>query len=242
MITKKRFAFTLIELLVVIAIIAILAAILFPVFARARENARRASCQSNLKQLALAMIMYSQDYDEMFPAIGGGFYQTDLNKPVADYKGFNYYAGGGSIPPGYWGGWATLIYPYVKNTQVYLCPSNTYNAYGVNYGLPVDYFRSSDNTKQVYFNTALKLAQFTRPSESLMITEKGAGGGNQYVLSSPYYACAMPHFDGGNIAFVDGHVKWMKFLTTPLPGNWDAPYSTGYSIHPPVETFTDVFQ
>ena len=63
--TKK--AFTLIELLVVIAIIAILAAILFPVFARARENARRTSCQSNLKQIGLAMIQYGQDYDEMMP-------------------------------------------------------------------------------------------------------------------------------------------------------------------------------
>jgi prepilin-type processing-associated H-X9-DG protein len=218
-----------------------LAAILFPVFARARENARRASCQSNLKQLALAMIMYSQDYDETFTAINGPT-QPDPNKPVADYKGFNWYSSTSYGGPYYWGGWATRIYPYVKNTQVYLCPSNTWNAYGVNYGLPVDYFRSSDNTKQVYFNNAIKLAQFTRPSESLMITEKGNGGGDQYVLSSPYYACAMPHFDGGNIAFVDGHVKWMKFQTTPLPGNWDAPYNTSYNIHPPVETFTDVFQ
>src|SRR5689334_5202516 len=70
--------FTLIELLVVIAIIAILAAILFPVFARARENARRASCQSNLKQIGLGIMMYTQDYDETFPrsAIGGFTYQN----------------------------------------------------------------------------------------------------------------------------------------------------------------------
>jgi prepilin-type N-terminal cleavage/methylation domain-containing protein/prepilin-type processing-associated H-X9-DG protein len=237
MITKKTHAFTLIELLVVIAIIAILAAILFPVFARARENARRASCQSNLKQLALGMTMYTQDYDETFPAISIGACDST---PVVPGSLFNYNSSAGYNC--YYHGWAAAIYPYVKSTQIYLCPSNTYNAYGVNYGLPVDYFRSSDNTKQVYFNTTLKLAQFTRPSESLMITEKGAGGGNQYVLSSPYYACAMAHFDGGNIAFVDGHVKWMKFQTTPLPGNWDAPFSAGYSIHPPVETFTDVFQ
>jgi len=240
MITKKTHAFTLIELLVVIAIIAILAAILFPVFARARENARRASCQSNLKQLALGMTMYSQDYDETFPPLGGATSgpSVDTDTPIADYHGFNWYNTGGY----YNTGWAARIYPYVKSTQIYLCPSNSFNYEGVAYGLPVDYFRSSDQTKQVYFNTALKLAQFTRPSESLMITEKGGGGGDQYILSSQYYVCAAPHFDGGNIAFVDGHVKWMKFLQTPLPGNWEAP-AAGYSAwHPPVETFTDVFQ
>mgnify|MGYP001548207113 CR=1 FL=1 len=70
----KRRAFTLIEMLVVVAIIAVLAAILFPVFARARENARRASCQSNLKQIALGIFMYAQDYDERMPLLvpGGG--------------------------------------------------------------------------------------------------------------------------------------------------------------------------
>ena len=88
-----RKAFTLIELLVVIAIIAILAAILFPVFARARENARRASCQSNLKQMGLGIIQYTQDYDEFLP------------------NGQN---------------WANQTFPYVKSTQIYSCPSDSY--------------------------------------------------------------------------------------------------------------------
>src|SRR6056297_580676 len=88
--------FTLIELLVVIAIIAILAAILFPVFARAREKARQASCLSNAKQLGLGFMMYVQDYDERLPAV---------------------YVW---LPEGYW---AQLIYPYVENHQVYQCPS-----------------------------------------------------------------------------------------------------------------------
>lgn len=91
-----RPAFTLIELLVVIAIIAILAAILFPVFGRARENARRSSCASNLKQIGLGFVQYNQDYDEMQP-----------------YNGVHV------------GAWRTAIDPYVKSVQIYRCPSDT---------------------------------------------------------------------------------------------------------------------
>lgn len=95
---KAKKGFTLIELLVVIAIIAILAAILFPVFARARENARRASCQSNMKQLGLGLLQYTQDYDENYP-IGNQIYFPGI-------------------------GWAGVIYPYVKSRQIYACPSD----------------------------------------------------------------------------------------------------------------------
>jgi len=89
-------------LLVVIAIIAILAAILFPVFAKAREKARQASCQSNLKQLALASLMYAQDYDGIVP-------------------GWNF--GSNCSNPGVGAWWKHVIYPYVKNGQLYICPS-----------------------------------------------------------------------------------------------------------------------
>src|SRR3712207_2017034 len=92
--------FTLIELLVVIAIIAILAAILFPVFGRARENARRSACQSNMKQIGLGILQYVQDYDGRFPYVR----QLTPN-PVSN--------------------WGKSIYPYVKSTQVFICPSNT---------------------------------------------------------------------------------------------------------------------
>lgn len=121
---KKR-GFTLIELLVVIAIIAILAAILFPVFARARENARRASCQSNLKQIALGIKQYIQDYDDVYPLV------TDYFTTASDY-----------------GGWARKIQPYLKSQQIFQCPSqpnrdpaptDTQDAWGYS-----DYFYNSN--------------------------------------------------------------------------------------------------
>src|SRR5271165_4979340 len=98
MVSRKK-GFTLIELLVVIAIIAILAAILFPVFAKAREKARQASCLSNEKQLGLALMQYLQDYDERLPAVWDGFRSPETN-------------------------WGIETYPYVKNLSVFSCPSN----------------------------------------------------------------------------------------------------------------------
>jgi prepilin-type N-terminal cleavage/methylation domain-containing protein/prepilin-type processing-associated H-X9-DG protein len=130
---RKKLGFTLIELLVVIAIIAILAAILFPVFATAREKARQASCESNEKQLVLAFVQYASDYDNSYPS---GTYQIDPGSQ------------GGPSDPGPQNtglGWAGQIYPYVKSVGVYHCPDDTTNpatqtANGVTYNLnPVSY-------------------------------------------------------------------------------------------------------
>ncbi|MGI5817594.1 MAG: DUF1559 domain-containing protein [Armatimonadota bacterium] len=100
---RGKRGFTLIELLVVIAIIAILAAILFPVFARAREKARQSSCASNLKQIGTAFMMYAQDYDEMFMDI---LMHRDISSSSVD-----------------WNGWNRVLMPYVMNQQIFRCPS-----------------------------------------------------------------------------------------------------------------------
>src|SRR5262249_27320458 len=107
---QRRSGFTLIELLVVIAIIAILAAILFPVFAKAREKARHSSCLSNMKQCALSILMYVQDYDETFPRVPN----------VAD----PYLNPNATVEKQGWLYWAQMIRPYVKNEQILACPSD----------------------------------------------------------------------------------------------------------------------
>jgi len=116
--SKARIGFTLIELLVVIAIIAILAAILFPVFQKVRENARRASCQSNLKQIGIAFTQYTQDADEKFPCVKSG---------------------NGSQ------GWASAIYPFVKSTGVYKCPDDSIVGSKVSYGTNYAIFNGPSN-------------------------------------------------------------------------------------------------
>jgi len=162
---RKRYGFTLIELLVVIAIIAILAAILFPVFAQAREKARGAACLSNLKQLGLAWMMYAQDYDEKFPfAAPGGDAQWGRCSDMKDRGSF--------------GGWVgNLLIPYTKNVQIYECPSNK-NMHAVNYGnnnecwkqttYPIPYRYVSYGYNYVSLD-GKGIANISRPAELLAI-------------------------------------------------------------------------
>ena len=123
--SKRRHAFTLIELLVVIAIIAILAAILFPVFARAREQARRTACLSNMKQIGLSLFMYAQDYDETLPERYG------CTSSVADCQFEMEFKDG----IGYGRTWKSMLVPYIKNTDVFKCPSNDAAKHGTLIGL-----------------------------------------------------------------------------------------------------------
>ncbi len=245
--TKSPLAFTLIELLVVIAIIAILAAILFPVFARARENARRASCQSNMKQLGLGFLQYAQDYDENFPA--GEIWCCDAGRT----RGF---------------GWANRIYPYIKSSQIYICPSVTTSAPAVTYlynGDITNDKNTATGNSESSWRPANALAMFNGPAKTVLLSEMRTGlagnpalsrnvsggdpsqygNGLQYnggsidavysglmdnvplsvLTSSPYqYPSATGHhLEGANFLAVDGHVKWMR--TEKVSAGHNAPNS-----------------
>ncbi len=145
---KQSQAFTLIELLVVIAIIAILAAILFPVFQKVRENARRTSCLSNEKQLGLAFTQYTQDYDERYPA--GAVAGTGLHS--------------------YGQGWGGQIYSFVKSTGVYKCPddSTAVQANGGYTASPVSY---AYNANAVMRGSGAALSQFNAPASTVLLCE-----------------------------------------------------------------------
>lgn len=207
---KKTRAFTLIELLVVIAIISILAAILFPAFARARENARRASCASNMKQLALGTLMYTQDYDGGLPS----------------------YSRNGSAT------WAKLYIPtidYVKNDQLYHCPSAPKSTRPVNdySGTQYGYTWQNESAANRPVNWSVLLAnphsRYTSRIDAVpdavrtcLIGETYTSSGTRYQDSgwaSPQFRVQagswdslLPdrHLEGANYAFVDGHVKWLS--------------------------------
>jgi prepilin-type N-terminal cleavage/methylation domain-containing protein/prepilin-type processing-associated H-X9-DG protein len=218
---SARGAFTLIELLVVIAIIAILAAILFPVFARARENARRASCQSNLKQIGLGVLQYVQDYDEKYPisTYGYGPATPDTSQPVGKYTvdWSNY-----TSSPHHWYSWMDVIQPYMKSVQIFDCPSvsdHTHGSYGYNMAFSgrADLYNVDHSQPNVANGPPISLAQLTRSSEVIMITEWNSVNLNietQPRYLSYYYptnqTSVLPHLGGANELYADGHVKWMN--------------------------------
>ena len=275
--TKRAQAFTLVELLVVIAIIALLAAILFPTFSRARENARRSSCLSNMKQIGLGIAQYTQDYDERLP-----------------YSG----------PKANGGRWANKIGPYLKNTSIFTCPSYTDNqsaipgefmkpdlsgwgGNGSTYAININYsdydaptapvtiksrhlaemvdsansalivetavltlnsnalLASADNNDPLKWNNYINKADAASPykgnSDWLWTPPTNWDGYDRCNPSVPFsqktnYTCAgQPstynnmirpigrHFDGLNVAYADGHAKWIRIdrFLGPLPHGWD---------------------
>lgn len=234
---SKQKAFTLIELLVVISIIAVLAAILFPVFARARENARRSSCMSNLKQVGLGTMMYVQDYDEKYPICRyhPGKNQTDPAMPGAQY--YVQFACEGETD-GSCVTWQDLVYPYTKSTQIFACPSQSgsnadsglpYPSYGYSSAI------SSERASRFKAGTPripVSMAVVQRPAEIFMFVEFNAStayraepnlqGLRARSITAATRAQVIPHLGGANIAYADGHVKWINAaLMKAIPNNTD---------------------
>ena len=221
--TSAKRGFTLIELLVVIAIIAILAAILFPVFARARENARRAICMSNLKQIGLGVMQYTQDYDEHYsPAYDGTYTPQVYNPQNTPGTPGTIYATNGTV--GYIS-WMDLIFPYVKSVQIFQCPSQPSGAavgYAPSYaysGAIGGYDANHYGFKGGQANVGIALSSVQRPAEVAMVFDWLFSSN---LTNAPYYFTSSaniiagndstfsPHFQGTNITFADGHAKWRK--------------------------------
>ena len=225
----RRMGFTLIELLVVIAIIAILAAILFPVFARARENARRASCQSNLKQIGLGLLQYTQDYDEKYPPI---------------------------VVAGYWGPdriWQSLIQPYLKSTQLLQCPSNQlaplagYPPLSYVGNMATDDYLSNVGSKGIfekpypYLNpaSAVALSSVSSPATTIAVTESDFQAQNASIaidVDSSTSLIFAGHLGTANFLFADGHVKSMRPSQTYRAGS----VNYWYRDQEPIQALTTV--
>lgn len=204
---NRSSGFTLIELLVVIAIIAILAAILFPVFARARENARRTACLSNMKQIGLGMMQYIQDYDEMYMVSEGATPTYALSR----------------------------IGPYTKSDQILVCPSatnattiNVTNASGTGTTICSYYVTGSGTVGGTNYYWGLfglppvSIASVSSPAATIAMSERSdtfadwhidympdatPTGGNSSDANTGVTA---RHLDGANYLFADGHAKWFK--------------------------------
>ena len=227
---NKAKGFTLIELLVVIAIIAILAAILFPVFAQARESARTTSCLSNMRQIMTGMIMYTQDYDELFPG-------SRIERLPGNQDGD---ATNGKII-----GYKSVTYPYLKNKQIWTCPSNPNNRTATEEVDKVYRTSYASNGVLIYDSNGPNQAALTLPAEYHMFHEslwsnndlgdwvariddppacQWGTGFYQHRGATQNGSATKPNGGMGNWAYFDGHTKAARMSTLIIPkggpGNW----------------------
>jgi prepilin-type N-terminal cleavage/methylation domain-containing protein/prepilin-type processing-associated H-X9-DG protein len=231
---RRRPGFTLIELLVVIAVIAILVAILFPVFAQARDKARMSVCVSNMQQMGHAMMMYVQDYDETFPYIR---FTCHGGPPPQNGDCYN---------------WRNVIRPYLRNLDVFGCPSNPFsksirgrpirntyppkpgdNAEGWQFEpekrMPISYLMNScpitgnpADSKQVRGSRPLRQSQLARPADTILICEGVYPDSDVWVIQlwlKDWCPSVFVHPTGkqANFIFYDGHVRSRKWLDTVYP-------------------------
>ena len=230
--TPRKSAFTLVELLVVIAIIAILAAILFPVFARARENARRTSCLSNLKQIGLGFLQYTQDYDEAYP--------------LSSYPATNV-------------SWTTSTQPYIKSLQIYRCPSDAATRWDNPVAPPAANYYTTSYIMNAWFagtQPYAKLSAVQAPSKVAVVVDANTDSTQRdhfhpfnWIVetpANPLYSGFMHgitfsdadnatteialkrHLETFNALFADGHAKnqrWSQVWYQDAPnGVWDGAF------------------
>lgn len=235
---RTRNGFTLIELLVVIAIIAILAAILFPVFAKAREKARQTTCVSNVKQMTMGIMMYKDDFDQTFPACQIGITDTFPGPDAGQWIGTAW-------------DWQMLIYPYTKSMKISMC-SSAYDGWGhswANYGCNASIMGYDPNEWSGKWHDYVTIDGFSikndsaiaTPAETYLIFDAGFTGMNWMSVYHPFSNHYIPgegklvaagllsnswgggdtsvngneymngrHNDGISMGFADGHAKWMK--------------------------------
>jgi len=247
---ERKKGFTLIELLVVIAIIGILAAILFPVFARARENARKAACMSNLKQIGLGMMMYIQDFDETFPVAWQSWVPTDRMY------------------------WYQIIDPYIKNQQVFVCPTagqivdsdgNVQYSGGYGYNIAGTAKSTATGNGFGYRNQGnwwtpsgtgpVKLSAVDEPANTIQITDPASFGYTSNGLFAVGYSTSQyipvlhggrvgpfaggestavpPLTGGGNYLFADGHVKFLNASQAYGSAKWNVDKSITTGVRQP---------